>query len=99
VRAGGAGNVAALDGAADDVTKPFRKSMSSSRGCARCRGAESRTANRRQRWSRSAVSRSISRATIGIGYQRQKLGDDPANPRYISKEPGVGYRLLETDGT
>jgi two-component system, OmpR family, KDP operon response regulator KdpE len=24
---------------------------------------------------------------------RKKLGDDPANPRYIVNEPGVGYRL------
>lgn len=26
---------------------------------------------------------------------RDKLGDDPARPRYIENEPGVGYRLLE----
>jgi two-component system KDP operon response regulator KdpE len=26
---------------------------------------------------------------------RQKLGDDPANPRYIVTEQGVGYRLLD----
>jgi two-component system, OmpR family, KDP operon response regulator KdpE len=32
---------------------------------------------------------------IYIGHLRQKLGDDPAEPRYISNEPGVGYRLLE----
>jgi two-component system KDP operon response regulator KdpE len=24
---------------------------------------------------------------------RNKLGDDPANPKYIVNEPGVGYRL------
>jgi two-component system KDP operon response regulator KdpE len=24
---------------------------------------------------------------------RRKLGDDPARPRYIVNEPGVGYRL------
>ena len=35
---------------------------------------------------------------IYIGHLRQKLGDDPANPRFISNEPGVGYRLLERDG-
>jgi two-component system KDP operon response regulator KdpE len=35
---------------------------------------------------------------IHIGHLRQKLGDDPADPRYISNEPGVGYRLLEADG-
>ena len=28
---------------------------------------------------------------------RQKLGDDPAAPRYILNEPGVGYRLLDPD--
>jgi two-component system KDP operon response regulator KdpE len=36
---------------------------------------------------------------IYIGHLRQKLADDPANPRYISNEPGVGYRLLEADPT
>jgi two-component system, OmpR family, KDP operon response regulator KdpE len=34
---------------------------------------------------------------IYIGHLRQKLGDDPADPRFISNEPGVGYRLLEAD--
>jgi two-component system, OmpR family, KDP operon response regulator KdpE len=34
---------------------------------------------------------------IYIGHLRQKLGDDPADPRYISNEPGVGYRLLADD--
>jgi two-component system KDP operon response regulator KdpE len=32
---------------------------------------------------------------IHIGHLRQKLGDDPAKPRYILTEPGVGYRLAE----
>jgi two-component system KDP operon response regulator KdpE len=36
---------------------------------------------------------------IYIGHLRQKLGDDPADPRYISNEPGVGYRLLKADCT
>jgi two-component system, OmpR family, KDP operon response regulator KdpE len=35
---------------------------------------------------------------IYVGHLRQKLGDDPADPRYISNEPGVGYRLLEGEG-
>jgi two-component system, OmpR family, KDP operon response regulator KdpE len=35
---------------------------------------------------------------VYIGHLRQKLGDDPADPRYISNEPGVGYRLLEEAG-
>jgi two-component system KDP operon response regulator KdpE len=34
---------------------------------------------------------------IYIGHLRQKLGDDPADPRYISNEPGVGYRLLQAN--
>lgn len=28
-----------------------------------------------------------------VGNLRQKLGDDPGNPRFIMTEPGVGYRL------
>ena len=28
---------------------------------------------------------------------RKKLGDDPANARYIVNEPGVGYRLTAPD--
>jgi two-component system KDP operon response regulator KdpE len=31
---------------------------------------------------------------IYVGHLRQKLGDDPANPRFIENEPGVGYRLM-----
>jgi two-component system KDP operon response regulator KdpE len=31
---------------------------------------------------------------VYIGHLRQKLGDNPLNPRYISNEPGIGYRLL-----
>ena len=34
---------------------------------------------------------------IYIGHLRQKLGDDPTQPRYIGNEPGVGYRLLDAD--
>lgn len=30
-----------------------------------------------------------------VGSLRQKLGDDPTRPRYISTEQGVGYRLME----
>jgi two-component system KDP operon response regulator KdpE len=32
---------------------------------------------------------------IHVGHLRQKLGDDPSQPRYILTEPGVGYRLVE----
>jgi two-component system KDP operon response regulator KdpE len=31
---------------------------------------------------------------VFIGQLRQKLADDPAEPRFIMNEPGVGYRLL-----
>lgn len=31
---------------------------------------------------------------VFIGQIREKLDDDPAHPRYILNEPGVGYRLL-----
>ena len=34
---------------------------------------------------------------VHIGHLRQKLRDDLANPRYISNEPGIGYRLLDAD--
>jgi len=32
---------------------------------------------------------------IHVGHLRQKLGDNPAQPRYILTEPGIGYRLAE----
>lgn len=31
---------------------------------------------------------------IVIGKLRQKLGDDPAQPRWLKTEPGIGYRFL-----
>ena len=34
---------------------------------------------------------------IVIGRLRQKLGDDPAAPRWLKTEPGVGYRFLAGD--
>jgi two-component system KDP operon response regulator KdpE len=34
---------------------------------------------------------------IYIGHLRHKLKDDPANPRFIETEPGVGYRLICPD--
>lgn len=33
---------------------------------------------------------------VVVGHLRQKLGDDPAAPRFIITEAGVGYRLRET---
>ena len=32
---------------------------------------------------------------VFIGRIRAKIGDDPARPRFILNEPGVGYRFLE----
>jgi two-component system KDP operon response regulator KdpE len=34
---------------------------------------------------------------VYVGQLRSKLGDDPARPRFIRTEPGVGYRLLVGD--
>jgi two-component system KDP operon response regulator KdpE len=34
---------------------------------------------------------------IVIGKLRQKLGDDPNDPRYLRTEPGVGYRFVGAD--
>ncbi len=31
---------------------------------------------------------------VYIGQLRQKLGDDPADPRFIANEPGIGYRFI-----
>jgi two-component system, OmpR family, KDP operon response regulator KdpE len=35
---------------------------------------------------------------VYVGQLRQKLGDDPAEPRCIATEPGIGYRFIEPDG-
>jgi two-component system KDP operon response regulator KdpE len=32
---------------------------------------------------------------VFVSQLRHKLGDDPAHPKYILNEPGVGYRMLE----
>jgi two-component system KDP operon response regulator KdpE len=36
---------------------------------------------------------------IYVAHLRQKLGDDPADPRFIENEPGVGYRLIDPSHT
>ncbi len=36
---------------------------------------------------------------IVVSHLRQKLGDDPAEPRYIRTEAGVGYRLVYTESS
>ncbi|MGS0998105.1 winged helix-turn-helix domain-containing protein [Rhodanobacter sp. UC4437_H4] len=35
---------------------------------------------------------------IVLGRLRQKLGDDPAAPRWLKTEPGIGYRFLDGSG-
>ena len=32
---------------------------------------------------------------VFVSQLRHKLGDDPADPKYILNEPGVGYRMIE----
>lgn len=33
---------------------------------------------------------------VYVGQLRQKLGDDPANPRFVANEPGLGYRFIDS---
>jgi len=49
----------------------------------------------RQVWGEYAVGDRYNTRYV-VGQIRKKLGDDPANPRYIVNEPGVGYRLVST---
>jgi two-component system KDP operon response regulator KdpE len=46
----------------------------------------------RQVWGEHAVGDRYNTRYV-VAQLRRKLGDDPARPRYISSEPGVGYRL------
>ena len=46
----------------------------------------------RQVWGDYAVGDRYNTRYV-VAQIRKKLGDDPANPRYIVNEPGVGYRL------
>jgi two-component system, OmpR family, KDP operon response regulator KdpE len=46
----------------------------------------------RQVWGDYAIGDSYNTRYV-VAQIRKKLGDDPANPRYIVNEPGVGYRL------
>jgi two-component system KDP operon response regulator KdpE len=48
----------------------------------------------REIWG-SAHTNDIHYLRVLVASLRQKLGDDPAKPRYIATEQGVGYRLLE----
>ena len=34
---------------------------------------------------------------VYVAQLRQKLGDDPSQPRYIANEQGIGYRFVESD--
>jgi two-component system KDP operon response regulator KdpE len=47
----------------------------------------------RQVWGEYAVGANYNTRYV-VAQIRKKLGDDPANPRYIVSEPGVGYRLV-----
>jgi two-component system KDP operon response regulator KdpE len=47
----------------------------------------------RQLWGPAQVDQA-QYLRVHIGNLRQKLGDDPAQPKFILTEPGVGYRFL-----
>jgi two-component system KDP operon response regulator KdpE len=47
----------------------------------------------RQVWGEHAVGDTYNTRYV-VAQIRRKLGDDPARPRYIVSEPGVGYRLV-----
>src|SRR4029077_17251444 len=51
----------------------------------------------RQLWGEYAVGDKYNTRYV-VAQIRKKLGDDPANPRYIVNEPGVGYRLSAPGG-
>jgi two-component system KDP operon response regulator KdpE len=46
----------------------------------------------RQVWGEYAVGDKYNTRYV-VAQIRKKIGDDPANPKYIVNEPGVGYRL------
>jgi two-component system KDP operon response regulator KdpE len=46
----------------------------------------------RRVWGDYAVGENYNTRYV-VAQLRRKLGDDPADPRYILTEPGVGYRL------
>ncbi|GAC1653517.1 MAG: response regulator [Candidatus Dormibacteraceae bacterium] len=46
----------------------------------------------REVWGAYAVGEAHNTRYV-VAQLRRKLGDDPARPRYIATEPGVGYRL------
>jgi two-component system, OmpR family, KDP operon response regulator KdpE len=48
----------------------------------------------REVWS-AASERDTQTLRVFIGQLRRKLNDDPANPRFILTEPGVGYRFRQ----
>lgn len=50
----------------------------------------------REIWGASHI-RDTHYLRIVMGRLRQKLGDDPAAPRWLKTEPGVGYRFLGKD--
>ena len=55
-----------------------------------------RTTLLRQVWGEYAVGDKYNTRYV-VAQIRKKVGDDPANPRYIVNEPGVGYRLTAPD--
>ena len=46
-------------------------------------------------WGREHLEDTSNYLKVHIKHLRQKLGDDPAGPRYIVNERGIGYKLAE----
>ena len=46
-------------------------------------------------WGREHTEDTSNYLKVHIKHLRQKLGDDPADPKYILSERGVGYKLAE----
>ena len=49
-------------------------------------------------WGREHLGDTSNCLKVHIKHLRQKLEDDPANPRYIFNERGVGYKFGEAEG-
>jgi DNA-binding response OmpR family regulator len=59
-------------------------------------GRISRTANCSPRSGARAPGSELQKLRVLVGQLRRKLEPDPAEPRYVIAEPGIGYRMEAT---